>query len=51
MCTMIYFPANPSDSPSVSPAPTSSSYAYFASQTPTRSINSFSHQLFTTHIP
>ena len=48
---MIYFPANPSASPSVSSASTSSSDAAVTSHAPTRSSIPFYHHLFTTHIP
>ena len=48
---MIYFPATPSASPSISSAPTSSSDAAVTSHASTRSSNSFSHHLFKTHIP
>ena len=48
---MIYFPDTPSDYPSVSSAPTSSSDTAVTSHAPTRSSISFSQHLFTTHIP
>ena len=48
---MIYFPATPSASTSISSTPTSSSYAAITSHAPTRSSTSLSHHLFTTRIP
>ena len=48
---MIYFPATPSTSPSISSAPASSSDVAITSHAATSSSNSFSLHLFTTHIP
>ena len=48
---MIYITATPSESPSVSSAPTYYSDTPVTSHAPTRSITSFSYHLFTTNIP
>ena len=49
--SVIYFPANPSASPSISSATTSSSDAAVTSHASNRSSNSFYNHIFTTHIP